>query len=94
MQIPEAVNQVNMAMMARSAVGIALTLYMLAIIARWAGPWLELNTATWWMRIVARITDPLILLMRRLLPPMGPVDWGPIAALVAVWFVRILLVQY
>ena len=94
MQVPEVVNQVSMAMMLRSAIGIALTLYMLAILARWAGPWLEINTSAPWMRIIARITDPLIQLMRRLLPHMGPVDWSPVAALVAVWLVRILLVQY
>lgn len=78
----------------QGAVGIALTLYMMAILLRWAAPWLELNMRSWWVRVIAAATDPLIALMRRLLPPMGPVDWGPIAALVAVWVLRIILVQY
>lgn len=93
-QTPVAVSQVSMGMMAQSAIGIVLTLYMLAILTRWAGSWLQLNTRSWWMRIIAAITDPLIQVMRKLLPPMGPVDWGPIAALVAVWLVRIVLVRY
>jgi len=77
-----------------AAVGIALTLYMMAILLRWFGPWLELSDRSLWMRWTGRLTDPLIGFMRRLLPPMGPVDWGPLAALIVVWVARMLLVRY
>lgn len=77
-----------------AGIGIALTLYMMAILVRWVGPWLELDMHAWWMRAIARITDPLLGLMRRILPAMGPFDWSPVAALVAVWIVRLLLVRF
>lgn len=78
----------------QSFIGIVLSLYMLAILLRWTGPWLEINMHSWWMRAIAAVTDPLIKLMRRLLPHMGPFDWAPVASLIAVWLVRIVLARY
>lgn len=78
----------------QSLIGIVLSLYMLAILLRWTGPWLEVNMRSWWMRTIAAVTDPLIALMRRILPHMGPVDWSPVAALAAVWLTRIVLARY
>jgi len=71
-----------------------LTLYMMAILLRWLAPWLELDLQGPWLRWIPRITDPLVNLMRRVLPPMGPMDWGPIAAVVSVWVVRLVLAGY
>ena len=64
------------------------SLYMLLILRRWIGPWIsfEMESGRW--RWVPRLTDPLIRKMRQILPPMGPVDFGPISALVLVWFLR------
>lgn len=76
------------------AAGSALTLYMMAILLRWLAPYLEvdLQAARWsWL---PRITDPLIKLFRRMLPDMGPFDWSPIAAVAAVFFVRLVLLRY
>ncbi len=70
-----------------------LTLYMMLILLRWFGPWLSLEVTAGRLAWVARLTDPLITRLRRVLPNMGPVDFGPIAALVLVWFVRILSVR-
>lgn len=64
------------------------TLYMLAILLRWLGPWLSLEVESGRLRWIARLTDPLVNRIRRLLPPMGPVDIGPFVALMAIWFVR------
>lgn len=68
----------------------ALTLYMMLILLRWFGPWLTLDVERGRLGWISRVTDPLITRLRRVLPHMGPVDFGPIAALVLVWFVRIL----
>ena len=65
-----------------------MTLYMMAIILRWLGPWLELDLQTSRLRFIPAITDPLIQAIRKMLPNMGPMDWAPIAALVAVFFLR------
>jgi len=68
----------------------ALTLYMMLILMRWLGPALSLDMQRGRLRWIARITDPLITRMRKILPNMGPVDFGPLASLVLVWFIRIL----
>ncbi|MBI2432640.1 MAG: YggT family protein [Candidatus Hydrogenedentes bacterium] len=78
----------------KSLLGSLLTLYMMALLLRWLAPWLELELSRGWLRVIPRAADPLINLMRRLLPPMGPMDWGPVAAVVLVWIVRIILVNY
>jgi len=80
------------------ALNSAITLYMLAILVRWTAPWIQLELTTGPLRMLPRITDPLIDLMRQLLgkfmPPPNSFDWGPIAALLVVWIVRLLLFQY
>lgn len=70
-----------------------LTLYMMVILLRWLGPWLELEFSGPLLRLIPRAADPLIDLMKRLLPPMGPVDFSPIAAVMSVYIVRLLLVN-
>ncbi len=68
-------------------IGSALTLYMLAICLRWLGAYIELELDSKYMRHLARATDPFIGYMRglvKLLGPLGPMDWGPIAALLSV----------
>jgi len=78
----------------QSAVGSVLTLYMMALLLRWTAPFLEVDLRAPRLRWLPRLTDPLINAMRRMLPAMGPMDWGPVAAVVFVWIVRLVLVQY
>ena len=72
------------------AVHSLLTIYMILILLRWFGPRLSLQTDAGRLRWIALLTDPLIGQLRKLLPSMGPVDFGPIAALFVVWMVRAL----
>lgn len=65
-----------------------LTIYMILILLRWVGPWIGMDAEIGWLRATRRLTDPLIDGMRRILPPLGPVDLGPIAALFVVWVAR------
>jgi len=68
------------------------TLYMMAIILRWLGPWLDLDLYSRrlaWLRI---ITDPLIGAIRGVLPTLGPMDFAPLIALLAVWIARSLAI--
>lgn len=67
-----------------------LTLYMMLILLRWFGPAMGMDFVSGRWVWVARLTDPLITRLRKVLPNMGPIDFGPLAALVVVWFVRIL----
>ncbi len=70
-----------------------LTLYMMLILLRWFGPMMSLEVTAGRLAWVGRLTDPLITRLRKVLPNMGPVDFGPLAALVLVWFIRILSVR-
>lgn len=74
--------------------GSALTLYMLALLLRWLGPYIEFPLNRGPFRLIAVVTDPLLQLMRKILPPMGPMDWSPVAALMAAWIVRIIFAGY
>jgi len=69
-----------------------LTLYMMLILLRWVSPWLELDVQSPRLRWICTLTDPLINALRRALPPMGPMDFGPLAAVFVVWVVRALSV--
>jgi YggT family protein len=69
------------------------TLYMMGIVLRWLGPWIGYDLTLSRMRWSCRIIDPMLDRMRRVLPPMGPMDFGPIATLLAVWVARTLLVR-
>lgn len=75
------------------AVYSVLTLYMLLILLRWLAPWLQFDVYDRRIRWAWRLTDPLISTLRRVLPPMGPVDFGPVAALFVVWVVRIVALE-
>lgn len=68
------------------------TLYMLMILLRWLAPWLELNLHGPWLSWIPRLVDPLVNALRRILPSMGPMDFGPLAALFVVWLLRAILV--
>lgn len=65
-----------------------MTLYMMALILRWLGGWLGLELEHGRLRWIAFITDPLLTRVRKIMPPMGPVDFAPIATLFFVWIIR------
>lgn len=69
-----------------------LSLYMILILLRWLGSWFGFDPEFGRWRWIARLTDPLINKFRQILPNMGPVDFGPFAALFVVWFVRVVSV--
>ena len=68
------------------------TLYMMAIILRWLGPWIELDLRSKRLSWIRVITDPLIDAIRGVMPRLGPMDFAPLLALLAVWVVRTMAV--
>lgn len=76
-----------------SVIFAGLTLYMMALLLRWLGPRLEIEFSGPWA-LLPSLCDPFIELMRKVLPPMGPMDWSPIAAVVCVYIVRLVIVGY
>lgn len=85
-------NSAVMGDMVHNAVLSAFTVYMLCILLRWLGPWIELDFHRGWLRAVPRATDPLIRGVRqamgRWLPNLGPYDFAPLVALLVVWIGR------
>ncbi len=75
-------------------IGSVLTLYMLALTLRWVAPFIELDLHNKKLSWIPRITDPLIKLVRQLMPDLGPVDLSPAIAIVGVWFVRLVVLKY
>ena len=61
---------------------------MLVLLVRWFGPWLGLEVESGRLRWIALISDPLIKQMRRIIPPLGPADFGPVCAVLLVWLLR------
>ena len=76
-----------------SIIYCGLTLYMMAILLRWLGPWLELEFAGPVLGLLPKATDPLVDFMKRVLPNMGPMDFSPMAAVMCVYIVRLILVR-
>jgi YggT family protein len=76
-----------------SIIYCGLTLYMMAILLRWLGPWLELEFHGPVLGLLPKATDPLVDFMKRVLPNMGPMDFSPMAAVMCVYIVRLILVR-
>lgn len=76
----------------RVVVEAATSLVMAAIVIRVIGLWLGAGRYNRWMRAAYRLTDWIIEPVRRLLPPTGALDLGPIAAYLLLLAIRMLLV--
>lgn len=69
------------------------TFYMLLILVRWFAPFLELNMHDIRYRWIGRVVDPLVGAVRKILPNLGPMDFGPLATFCIVWIVREVLLK-
>lgn len=85
--------EISLVGIAGRALNAVLTIYMMLILLRWLAAWLQLDVFDRRIRWAWRLTDPLINTMRRILPPMGPVDFAPIAALFVVFIVRFMVLR-
>ncbi len=69
------------------------TLYMMLILLAWLGDWIGLDRNGMLMHWAFRLTDPLLRKIRGWMPAyLGPVDLGPLAALLLVYIIRSLAV--
>ena len=69
----------------------ATSLVMAAIMVRVIGLWLGVERYHRWMRAAYWLSDWIIEPVRRLLPPMGALDLGPIVAYLLLVVIRLLL---
>lgn len=72
-------------------VAAVLGLYAFCLIAMMVLSWFPLNpsrTPAQIQRVLLRITDPLVVPLRRAMPSMGVIDASPLIVLLAVLFLR------
>jgi YggT family protein len=67
-----------------SLLSYVLTAMQIAIIARALFSWFDPTGRTPIGQILLRVTDPIIVPIRRLLPSAGFVDFSPMVALIAI----------
>jgi YggT family protein len=65
-----------------------LTLIMAAIFIRVIASWFGISPHRPWMRPVVVLTDWIIEPIRRILPPLGMIDFSPMVAWLVLWVVR------
>src|SRR6266545_4443554 len=68
-------------------------LTFVALVLRVVASWFGFFRYARWMRPVYALTDWLVEPIRRLLPPMGALDWSPLAAWLALWILKQLLLS-
>lgn len=76
----------------RFLVGGILTLVMAAIFIRVIASWFGISPYRRWMRPLVFLTDWIIEPIRRILPPLGMIDFSPMVAWLVLWVVRGFLV--
>jgi YggT family protein len=72
----------------RVLVSAAFTVLMAAILIRVIGSWLGIGPYRKWMRPVYILTNWLIDPIRRVLPPLGVIDFSPMVAWLVLYVVR------
>lgn len=72
----------------RMVVSAAFTLLMAAILIRVIGSWLGIGPYRKWMRPFYALTNWLIDPIRRILPPLGVIDFSPMVAWLVLYVVR------
>ena len=63
-------------------------LYELMIFARIIGIWFSPGYGNRWMRLLTRLTEPMLGPLRRIIPPAGMFDLSPIVAFVILWVLQ------
>ena len=69
-------------------------LVMLAIVVRVVAGWFGIGPYRPWMRPIVLLTDWIIEPVRRLLPPMGMIDFSPMVAWLILWVARGLILGF
>jgi YggT family protein len=72
-------------------VDLTYRVLVLALVVRVAASWFGYGRYARWTRPVYVLTDWLVEPIRRILPPLGPLDWSPLVAWLALWLLRQLL---
>ena len=74
-------------------IGALYSVLFAALLLRVIGSWFGLFRYARWMRPAYALTDWLVEPIRRLLPPMGALDWSPLVAWLVLWLLKQLLLN-
>jgi YggT family protein len=74
-------------------INYGIGLVILAMIIRAIASWFRIDERYAFIRILARICDPFIIPVRRIVPPMGFFDMAFLITIFMLWTLRILLLQ-
>lgn len=66
----------------------ALSIYELLIFIRIIFSWGMVSYGNRLMRFLVRATDPLLVPLRRIIPPLGMIDISPIVAFIIIWLFK------
>ncbi len=72
----------------RFAVSGVFSLMMLALFVRVIASWLGISPYAGWMRPFMTLTNWIIEPIRKVLPPMGMIDFSPMVAWIVLWLAR------
>src|SRR6266545_4492292 len=72
---------------------VAYNVLVFALMVRVIAAWFGVFRYSRWMRPVYALTDWLVEPIRRVLPPMGALDWSPLVAWLALWILKQLLLS-
>ena len=75
------------------AVSWLFRILMIALLVRVIASWLGVSPYSKWIRPFAVLTDWLLEPLRRVLPPMGPLDLSPMVAYFLLWIAQQALVR-
>ncbi|HHY92846.1 MAG TPA: YggT family protein [Firmicutes bacterium] len=68
-------------------------LYNLLILIRLLLSWVNPDPYAGWVRFIYQVTEPFLEPFRRLLPPLGMIDFSPLLALLVLSFIRRLVLS-
>jgi YggT family protein len=71
----------------------AYTVVFAALVARVIASWFGFFRYARWLRPAYVLTDWLVEPIRRVLPPMGALDWSPLAAWLVLWVLKQVLLM-
>src|SRR5207247_15730 len=77
----------------RVLIGAVYGLVSAPLPVRVFGAWFGVFRYSRWMRPVYALTDWLVEPIRRVLPPMGALDWSPLVACLVLWLLKQLLLS-
>ena len=76
-----------------SIINTAFEVYLYIVIARVLISWVPRNPSHAVIRFLYEVTEPLLAPCRRLIPPLGGIDFSPIIAVMAVEFLRRIVIM-